>query len=513
MGLTKDQQTALDAVKSGCNVFITGGGGVGKSYVIERIVELLEGQGKNVILTAPTGTAAYLIGGATCHRTFGIPIRGTWEAHAKVRDDSPVYAADTIVVDEISMLRIDAFSYVAEYIALVNEERLTGQSSCGKRKPIQLIVAGDFLQLPPVLVAPRDGSIGDYNLMCDHYGFDIKSGYAFLSPCWNSFDFAICNLQEVVRQSDADFVRALTQIRFGNKDGFAYIAKKQRKSKHKIGSGAISLAGKNRTAEAINGKALDKISGKERTYMASVTGDVKNDDKPTLDRLVLKVGAQVVMLVNGEDYHNGSTGVVTELYDDGVVVRLDNGIEVDILPYRWSVERYVSKEEKQKDGKTKTKVSLQEVGTFTQLPLKLGYAVTIHKSQGQTYSKMELEIGGRNGGHPEIFASGQLYVALSRCKSVADLHVNGNLDAVEVLADPVVLEFYHSIGITMPAVASDNAVEIPIKPKKITSNVPKAVAKKKKVTPVQTKQKQDANKQDKYLQEMDNLLAKMQKLL
>ena len=165
--LTPSQQYALDQAKAGKNIFVTGGGGVGKSYVANCIINDLEAKGKKVLVTASTGKAAILIGGVTCHRAFRIPIKLTWIAKPKVTTDSPIYAADVVLIDEVSMLRIDAFEFIVESIEAANRLRKFDKDR-KRRNPVQLIVIGDFFQLPPVLIR-SDKKPDERDLMSEHY--------------------------------------------------------------------------------------------------------------------------------------------------------------------------------------------------------------------------------------------------------------------------------------------------------------------------------------------------------
>lgn len=427
MSLTPSQQYALEKAKAGKNIFVTGGGGVGKSYVASRIIEDLKEIRKNVLVTASTAKAATLINGVTCHRAFKIPLKLTWLAEPKIDSDNPVYAADTVLIDEISMLRIDAFEFVVKSIEKTNRIRAAGKDKNGRTAPVQIIVIGDFCQLPPVIVRPSNGGLDERTLMSERYGFDVGSGYAFWAPGWKRCNFETCELKEVIRQSDQETINALNQIRFGNKAALAYFEKNTRKRKFPASENVICLCGKNKTAEHINNAALARLPGQEHIYNANVVGQVTEQDKQAPDLLRLKIGAHVIMLQNTEQYQNGSNAIITKLGTNSVSVLIsESGEEIEIPYTTWAIEKYVVKND--------NTIEKEQIGSYAQLPMRLGYAITIHRAQGQTFDKVTL--------YPEIFAYGQLYVGLSRMKNIKDLHIEGILEKVDLLAAPEVINFY-----------------------------------------------------------------------
>lgn len=456
MGLTKDQQKALDCCLDGKNIFITGGGGVGKTYLIHKIVDCLKESGRSVMLTAPTGRAAQLIGGATCHRAFRIPLKMAWDKDPKPRDLDHLFVTDTVIIDEISMVRMDVFGYIIRCIQRADYVREKNGKS-----PIQLIVVGDFFQLPPVMVTPKDGSIGDADLMSRHYGFDVGNGYAFQAPEWAACGFTVCELREVVRQKDGAMISMLNRLRYGDAAVLSDIQHATRKKPYSAKEkNVVHLCGKKKTADAINRASLNRLGGPEVTYKAAIQGTVSENDKPAQEQIHLRVGAHVMMLVNTDDYVNGSTGTVVHLGEDCVHVQLNNDEQtvVTVEYASWDVTTY----EKGSDGRVRLKV----IGWYSQLPLQPAYAITIHKSQGQTLEKAVLCVGKTGA---EIFAEGQLYVGASRIKNLANLYIKGELQGIKRLTSRAVLDYYSSIGITFDSAqdispkVSDPEDEIPKK--------------------------------------------------
>ena len=434
--LTKGQQAALEAVRSGRNVFITGGGGVGKSYLTRVIIDELEACGKKVMITASTGLAATLIGGVTCHRAFQIPLTFAWTRHPAPPDE--MLRADAIVIDEVSMLRMDTFDYIVKCVQRIYEEH-------GYK--IQLIVVGDFCQLPPVLAKrskteSAEQTTDEKELLSQHYGFDVGQAYAFEAPGWEWCDFVVCELTESLRQTDAEMIAALNKVRVGDWSGLDYFREHSRKEKFGQDE-AVCLCGSNKSAEALNRAAIERLPGECRTYHAEVGGIVSASDKPVPDELRLKIGTQVIMVQNSDKYVNGSYATIEEMYDWGVTIKVqETGELVDVEPAEWSVHQYVVRT--LYDGKKD--IDLEQIGYFVQLPLKPAYAITIHKSQGQTFDRVILSIGsnGKKGKYPRlsIFAYGQLYVALSRVRSIDGLYIEGDLGSVKLLAAPEVQRFY-----------------------------------------------------------------------
>lgn len=393
-GLTEGQKQAFDLVKAGRNVYLTGLGGTGKSYILDRIIEWARSSEKEVIVCAPTGIAALNVGGSTIHRVLGIDPDYTlkMDPFPRLFEDSPIVACDLMVVDEISMCRLDLFDYLSSVLARAALLR----SKEGKPR-CQLVVVGDFCQLPPVIPKTERG------ILKEKYGVDIRGGYPFMGREWAKWDFVKVELKEAIRQRDANFVAALNACRVGDISGVRWI---EAHAARRPEENAIVLAGKNEVVDNENRKRLRDLPSKAHEYHAIVKGEITEKEYPTRRNLSLKQGSRVMALVNeSEDtYMNGSLGTVISCKSDSVVVNFDVIGSSIVTPHKWEVMV-----PKLVDGKTKREV----IGTFEQVPLKLAWAITIHKSQGQTFDSAYV--------YPECWDDGQLYTALSRLTRVEGL--------------------------------------------------------------------------------------------
>lgn len=395
-GLTEGQQKAFDLIGSGQNVYLSGLGGTGKSFVLKKIIDRARSEEKNVIVCAPTGIAALNVGGSTIHRVLGIRPGRTLQAKADpfIKDDSPLLACDLMIVDEISMCRVDLFDYLTA--ALQKAAKLRKKSG---RPPCQMMVVGDFCQLPPVIQREEKP------VLDKKYGFDIGGGYAFMGSGWDYWSFVHVELTEAIRQRDSSFVAALNACRVGDLRGVRWIV--DHASKTPIEE-AIVLCGKNRVADDINRKCLSSLKTEEVVFDACLAGELETQDMPTSKRLSLKAGARVMALVNESEhtFMNGSLGTVRGFSKGAVLVDFDNLGVSKVGWHSWDITKPTVV-----DGKTR----LVSIGSFEQIPLKLAWAITIHKSQGQTFEAANI--------YPESWDCGQLYTALSRLTRVENMHL------------------------------------------------------------------------------------------
>lgn len=416
--LTGSQQKALSIMQTGKNVFLSGDAGTGKSFLVTEYINWCEAHGKKVLKTAPTGIAARNIEGVTLHSAFKIPTYAQ-DPRKEIEDTPPwVDAYDVIIIDEISMVRMDTMDYVFKAVLFIEQKT---------NRKVQVIVVGDFFQLPPVM---KD-VVGPLSLW---YGGkkNVQKGYAFMGNGWRYFNFEHVFLDQVVRQSNFRFSKALHNLREGKVAGLRWIRKNQQKAEF---PDAPWIFATNQQVNAYNTECLDKIEGKEVHYFCKKTGIVKEDDAPAPEDLVIKVGAKVMLLVNEPSgaYQNGSFGTVTGLDDKYIVVKLDNGFEVAVEPYKWLVRGY-SKVPDDFDAKGYDYLP-RVIGSFTQFPVKLAYAFTIHKVQGRTFS-FPINISATC-----LFATGQLYTALSRVTEITNVYVEWDRDP-KYKVDPVVKKFY-----------------------------------------------------------------------
>lgn len=437
------------AFASSRNLFLTGPAGTGKSYRLNQYIA----QTDNVLVCAPTGIAALNVGGETAHKVFHIPVPAyespsfakNKKGALKKSDLNLLLQADVVIIDEISMFKNSDFSFAIK--VLRKAEKL-------KDKKIRVIVCGDFSQLPPVVRK------GDEKLL-KKFGFDV-SGFAFTTPEWKSLNFKVVELTDVKRQTDLEFVTELNRVRIGDFSNYEYF--NQFVNEKPDYSDAICICGTNAEADKINNDYLDSLQGVERAFRAIKTGRVPMGFVD--DVVVLKQGSKVIFTANDNIkglYKNGTFGVIKGFVDDAVIVTVKtNKGDIDVFVNRQKVSIYSY-------SATGGSLSKKEIGSVTQYPLRVGKAITIHKSQGQTFDKVIIS--------PTIFAAGQLYVALSRVKSPGGLTLLKEIQPSDFMIDDVVKKFY----------ANNYTFEIKKKSvTKTTATVKKSTTKKQTVSTKRT---------------------------
>ena len=466
--LAPEQKRALDLMLSGKNVFLTGKAGTGKSTAVDGFRKACK---NGCVFLAPTGIAAININGSTIHSFFqlkpGLLTPDSIEPIGSQKRVDMIRSVRTIVIDEISMVRSDLFVAI--------DMRL--QEITGCNKPFggkQVILVGDFLQLPPVVKEKTEAEYLDR---------ELGGYYAFQTNLWKRAKFQCVCLQTVHRQEkDALFMTILNHLRYGDFETRDIRLEGLKKPVNVIEAltrlcveaaplkhPPIYLCTTNRDAETLNQLYQGQLKREVHLFRAVIRGKFPEGDHPTSEMLALKIGARVMTLTNkrtadGEiEYVNGEIGVV-EAIDDGenavVHVRLDRGPTVSVERTKWSKYEY----DFELEANTGEPIVRQrEVGTFVQIPLKLAYAFTIHKSQGLTLDCVEVKLG--NG----CFASGQLYTALSRCRCIKNLRIDRPICLADAVLDQAVIDFYREIetghqpkgehkAVTMSAPATDEDV-------------------------------------------------------
>lgn len=407
--LTKSQEKAYKLLKSGKNVFLAGFAGTGKTFILNKYIEECEKDGKKVVITAPTGIASLNLQGQTLHSAFTIPIPayGHYDFEIKLSKIKQVAEADILIIDEISMCRADVFEYVYYCLKKIKEDL---------GKEIQVIVSGDFYQLPPVVKKDEESAF-------KRLGFSM-SGYCFTSPYWAKMKFKVVELEEIVRQEDEVFIGNLNKLRKGDLSCLPYFNKKVN---YLSTNDAIHICSTNLQASLINDEALSELPGPSFLYTSSKEGFCAKEYVVD-DNLILKVGARVIIMVNdviNDRYRNGQFATVLECFDTYVKVALDDGREVNIHPYEWKTHKITI---------THGITSKKQVGSFYQLPLRLAYAITMHKTQGQTYDKAIIS--------PSSFTDGQLYVAISRVRTYEGLFFDSEIQKEDIRVNKLVNDFY-----------------------------------------------------------------------
>ncbi|MGD0728897.1 MAG: DEAD/DEAH box helicase [Candidatus Micrarchaeaceae archaeon] len=400
------------------NVFITGKAGTGKSTLLEYFRSITE---KNIAVLAPTGVAALNVKGQTIHSFFHFKPDITPDTVKRAYNASIYKALDTIIIDEISMVRADLLDCIDRFM------RLSGRDSTLPFGGVQMIFIGDLYQLSPVVTeAEQEIFNGPY-----------KSQYFFDSYSFNELKFEFVELTKHYRQKDKAFIELLNAIR-NNSATDAHLNDLNRRFNPsffpKDSDMYITLTTTNKLADIINDINLSKIPRISCTYAASITGEFNKNFLPADENLVLKEGAQVMLLNNdiNKRWVNGSIGKVIRMeeedLDGSIVIRLIDGSEVHVEPYTWELFKFSY------DNITK-RLSSNKMGSFRQYPMMLSWAVTIHKSQGKTFDHVVIDIGSGT------FAHGQLYVALSRCTTLDGIVLKKRVEKRHILTDVRIVNF------------------------------------------------------------------------
>lgn len=428
----KEFQDALNLIQyTRQSVFLTGKAGTGKSTFLRYICEHTK---KKHVVLAPTGIAAINAGGSTLHSFFKLPFypllpdnpdfslqRGRiheffkyTKPHRKLLEE-----LELIIIDEISMVRADIIDAV---------DRILRVYSRNLREPFggkQILLVGDVFQLEPVVK-------GDEREILNRF---YPTPYFFSARVFNQIDLVSIELQKVYRQTDVTFVGVLDHIRnntVGATDLQLLNTRYGTQIEESEADMYITLATRRDNVDHINDKKLAELPGEPVTFSGEITGDFPESSLPTSQELVLKPGAQIIFIKNDFDrrWVNGTIGIISgfDPFEETLYVITDDGKECDVKRESWRNIRYKYNEEKKQ-------IEEEELGTFTQYPIRLAWAITIHKSQGLTFSRAVIDFTGG------VFAGGQAYVALSRCTSLEGIQLKKPVSRADVFVRPEIIGF------------------------------------------------------------------------
>jgi ATP-dependent DNA helicase PIF1 len=396
------QDRALNILKTGANVFLTGEPGSGKTHLVNQYVSHLRVHGIDPAITASTGIAATHIGGMTVHSWSGIGIKKSLDEYELDRIASNerivkrVSRTKVLIIDEVSMLGPNTLAMID---MVCREIRQSSQAFGG----LQVILVGDFFQLPPVV--KREIENPQKSLISS-----VVQRFAYEAPCWHKADFVTCYLTEQHRQEDRDFLSVLSAIRRNSYGDLHHIHIKKRKvEKQNIPDGIPRLFSHNEDVDRVNDKELSKLSEEEQIFEMTSQGvpllyEALKKGCLSPEMLKLKIGAKVMFTKNNlqAGFVNGTLGEVEDFDLSGFpIVRLKSGRSIAAEPMDWTVEE---------NGSVRARIS--------QIPLRLAWAITVHKSQGMSLDAAVMDL-------TDVFEFGQGYVALSRVRTLAGLYLIG----------------------------------------------------------------------------------------
>jgi ATP-dependent DNA helicase PIF1 len=409
------------------SLFLTGRAGTGKSTLLNYFRKTT---GKKYVVLAPTGLAALQVGGNTIHSFFGFPLRALIKNDPEIRPWGKghprlkiVHSMDTLIIDEVSMVRADLMDAMDQSLRL----------NMGNDVPFggkQLILIGDIFQLPPVVTTQENNLYAEDDPYYNPYFFSADSFRACRPK--------IMELKKIYRQQDDDFIYLLNRVRMGiaTHDDLTELNRRYAHDEPAGDDFAVTLSSVNAIADTVNLRKLMELTSPSFIYKSRLEGVFHERLYPAPPLLQLKVGSQVMMVKNDLQgrWVNGSIGKIVQLMEPGVMVRFADGAIHKVEPVIWENKIYTW------DRATNT-ITFDIQGTYIQYPIRLAWAITIHKSQGLTFDRVIIDIG------KGAFAHGQLYVALSRCKTLNGITLRTKITAKDMIVDEAVEHFAGKCGI------------------------------------------------------------------
>ncbi len=423
---------ASDLVKNtNISLFLTGKAGTGKTTFLKHIQQTCN---KRMVVVAPTGVAAINAGGVTMHSFFQLPFlpfikdgnhgfgqidyvnKFTHFKNVKFNREKIelLNELDLLIIDEVSMLRADMLDCISETLKYYKRSQIAFGG-------VQVLFIGDMYQLPPVTTD------NEWSLLSQYY----KSPFFFSSQAYAELNPAHLELFKIYRQKEEKFINLLNNIRHNNMDEYDFELLQERFDPEaaRYVDGLITLTTHNRTADNMNQQKLAEIEAESFVFEGEITGDFNEKALPAEKSLELKVGAQIMFIKNDIEkrYFNGKLAKIKSIHKDDIVVVFENDDELKIEKETWRNIRY----NLNRDENT---IEEEEIGNFRQFPIRLAWAITIHKSQGLTFDRLAIDAGAS-------FAAGQVYVALSRCRTFDGLTLLSRIYQNSILSDERIVQF------------------------------------------------------------------------
>ncbi len=423
---------ASDLVKNtNISLFLTGKAGTGKTTFLKHIQNTSI---KKMVVVAPTGVAAINAGGVTMHSFFQLPFlpfvkdanhgfgqiecvnRYTHFKNVKFNKEKIelLNELDLLIIDEVSMLRADMLDCIDETLKYYRRNQIPFGG-------VQLLFIGDMFQLPPVT------SDNEWSLLSKYY----KSPFFFSSEAYQQLNPAHIELSKIYRQKEEKFINLLNNIRHNNMDEYDFELLQERfdPDAARYQDGLITLTTHNRTADSINQQKLAELEQESIVFEGEINGDFNEKSLPAEKSLELKEGAQVMFIKNDieKKYFNGKLAKIKSIAKDEIIVEFESGNQLKIEKEVWKNIRYNL-------NRDENVIEEEEIGSFKQFPIRLAWAITIHKSQGLTFDRLAIDAGAS-------FAAGQVYVALSRCRTFDGLTLLSRIYQNSILSDERIVNF------------------------------------------------------------------------